>query len=160
MEITSFTDGFQKSVVKLVLKIQNEEAKINLPLSEQLDLNNIKSAYQDSGGGFWIALNEVNEVVGTIGLMNMKNGYGILKKFFVRQDYRKQKLGWKLYRQMLQFAFENNYTTLILDSPSIAAASHRFYEKNGFQRIEKKDLPIKYTYPDRDCLLYIKELSV
>lgn len=34
----------------------------------------------------------------------------------------------------------------------------RRYEKAGFRRISAAQLPIPYTYPDRDSLLYLLEL--
>ena len=48
--------------------------------------------------------------------------------------------------------------TIILDTPSVAHASHRFYEKSGFCRIDKSELPVPYSYPDRKSILYMLEL--
>ena len=39
-------------------------------------------------------------------------------------------------------------------APSVARVSHRFYEKAGFYKIAKNQLPISYIYPDRDSILY------
>lgn len=91
--------------------------------------------------------------------MNKDNGYAILKKFFVRSDYRSQKIGLKLYMKLLNFSIENGYKCIILDTPSVAHTSHIFYEQNGFKQITASDLPICYEYPDRDSILYIKTLS-
>ena len=38
---------------------------------------------------------------------------------------------------------------------TFCSASHRFYEKAGFQRISRENLPIEYSVPDRDSLLYV-----
>lgn len=38
---------------------------------------------------------------------------------------------------------------------TFCSASHRFYEKAGFQRISRESLPIEYSFPDRDSLLYV-----
>lgn len=158
MLITRYEDGYKEQVIKLILEIQNREAGINLPLEEQPDLQDIKASYIADGGYFWTALNEKGEVIGTIGLMRKEAGVGILKKFFVRRDYRSQKVGLQLYLSLLDFCAEHDYKMLLLDTPAVAAASHKFYERNGFVRITKEELPIHYEFPDRNSYLYLKRL--
>lgn len=55
---------------------------------------------------------------------------------------------------MVAFAEESNNWHIILDTPSVAKVSHKFYERAGFRKISKEELPIRYTYPNRDSLLY------
>lgn len=45
----------------------------------------------------------------------------------------------------------------LLDTPAVAVASHRFYERAGFVRITKEQLPFPfpYQYPERDSWLYL-----
>ncbi|MCH3905291.1 MAG: GNAT family N-acetyltransferase [Lactobacillus sp.] len=94
-----------------------------------------------------------------LALMNLGHRYGVLKKFFVDQAFRKQHIGSQLYKTLLNFAQEQDFQGIILDTPSVAEASHRFYERVGFKRIEKKDLPVEYHYPDRDSWLYLLKLA-
>ncbi|MCM1183299.1 MAG: GNAT family N-acetyltransferase [Roseburia sp.] len=156
MRITHYEEPYKEQVIELILNIQNNEAGIGLSLEEQPDLKDIDSFYKKDGGAFLLALNELDEVIGTIALMNKGNGIGILKKFFVRADCRSQKAGLRLYLSLSDFCAENHINTLILDTPAVAKASHKFYEQNGFVRIEKSALPIPYDFPDRNSYLYIK----
>lgn len=39
-----------------------------------------------------------------------------------------------------------------------ACVSHKLYERAGFTRISAEELPVAYTYPDRDSRLYLLEL--
>ena len=55
----------------------------------------------------------------------------------------------------MNFAVQNGVKTVILDTPSVAKRSHAFYEKADFRKVEKNALPIEYTYPDRDSVLYM-----
>lgn len=158
MEIICYKDQYKDEIISLILNIQNREAGIHLPLEEQPDLTDIKTAYIKDGGCFWLALNEQDEIVGTIAVMKKEGGFGILKKFFVRADYRSQKVGFQLYLTLLDFCNQHNITSLLLDTPSVAKASHRFYEKNGFVKIQREDLPIPYDFPDRDSYLYFKQI--
>ena len=155
--IEPYRGKHSEEIISLILHIQNDEAKIGLSLDEQPDLKDIASDYQASGGEFWLAT-DCGRVVGTIGLMLRENNCAILKKFFVDADYRSRKVGLALYRALLSFAQEKRVKHILLDTPSVAAASHRFYERAGFRQITAGDLPVAYTYPDRDSLLYLLDL--
>ncbi len=91
--------------------------------------------------------------------MLKENGCAVLKKFFVEKSYRSQKVGLKLFLELLDFAKKKGIEHIILDTPSVAKASHRFYERSGFKRIEISELSIEYDYPDRDSYLYILDLK-
>ena len=158
-EIVSYEDRYKEQVISLILGIQNEEAGIGLFIEEQPDLLDIQESYEKDGGHFWVSLDENGEVAGTIGLMKRKKGLGILKKFFVRKDCRSRKVGLRLYLTLLDFGKKAGISKLLLDTPSVAKASHRFYEENGFVRITKEELPIPYEFPDRDSYLYLKLLE-
>lgn len=157
MRIEAYSGKYNDQIISLILGIQNEEAKINLSLDEQPDLKNIENSYKNAGGEFWIAL-EDSKVIGTIGLMVKEDNCAVLKKFFVDSNYRSKKVGLKLYMELLQFAQRAGIKHIILDTPSVAHTSHKFYERAGFYRILKSELPISYTYPDRDSVLYQLDL--
>lgn len=154
MTIEAYSGKYDNEIISLILDIQNNEAKINLSIDEQPDLKNIAGYYQTGGGQFWIAV-ENERVVGTIGLMPADNNCGILKKFFVRKEYRSKKLGLALYQKLLEYAETKGIHTLILDTTSVAVQSHKFYEKAGFKRISKNELSTEYSYPDRNSYLYM-----
>lgn len=44
MRIISYREEFEQQVIDLILRIQNEEAKINLPLQQQPDLLDIRDS--------------------------------------------------------------------------------------------------------------------
>lgn len=54
--------------------------------------------------------------------------------------------------------YDDEIISLILDTPSVARVSHKFYEKAGFRKTDKTQLPIEYVYPNRDNLLYMLDL--
>lgn len=157
MKIETYRGKYDDQIISLILSIQNEEAKIGLSLQEQPDLLDIHRSYQQIGGEFWIALSD-GRVIGTIGLMLRENHCAIMKKFFVEKAFRSQKVGLSLYNELLQYAMSKEVRYIILDTPSVAHVSHRFYEKAGFFRISSGELPVPYSYPDRDSILYLLKL--
>jgi len=157
MKIRTYDGTYDDQIISLILGIQNGEAGIGLSLGEQPDLLDIRQSYQTGGGEFWLAL-EGERVIGTIGLMRKSQTCAVLKKFFVQKEFRAKGVGLALYRELLAFARQAGIRQLILDTPSVAEASHRFYERAGFRRIQKEDLPVPYVYPDRESLLYLLKL--
>lgn len=126
MQIETYSGKYDEEIISLILSIQNNEAKIGLSLAEQPDLLNICQYYQQSGGEFWIALCDGN-VIGTIGLMLKEQNCAVMKKFFVKKEYRSQKVGLALYQEVLKYA-------------------------------EAAELPVAYSFPDRDSILYMLDL--
>lgn len=157
MEIIKYQEKYKQQIIDLILHIQNDEAKINLSIEEQPDLLDIPTCYEKDGGGFWIAV-EKDEVLGTFAFMNYGNGNAVLKKFFVRADWRSKKVGFALYQTVIAYLKKHGYKRALLDTPSVATTSHRFYEREGFKKITKEALPFPYEYPDRDSYLYLLNL--
>lgn len=54
MEITTYQEKYKQQIIDLILHIQNDEAKIGLPLEKQPDLLDIPNHYQKSSGEFWL----------------------------------------------------------------------------------------------------------
>lgn len=151
-------EKYDDEIRTLILDIQNNEAKIGLSLQEQPDLLDIRRSYQQDGGQFWIALDD-EQVIGTIGLMIKERHCAALKKFFVKKEFRSRKVGLALYENLLEYAGKQDVRHIILDTPSVARVSHRFYEKAGFRKIVPDELPVAYSYPDRDSFLYMLDLN-
>ena len=157
VRIITYQEKYRQQVIDLILHIQNDEAKINLSLDEQPDLLDIPTCYEKDGGEFWLAV-EDDTVIGTLALMNKGNGNAVLKKGFVRADYRKRGILGKLYATLLTFANEQELTTFVFDTPSVATNCHSFFEKHGYRRIKKEELPFSYEFPDRDSYLYMLQI--
>lgn len=63
-----------------------------------------------------------------------------------------------MYQELLQYAGNAGVHKMILDTPSVAYESHKFYEKAGFRKIDASELPMSYAYPDRNSQLYLLNL--
>jgi N-acetylglutamate synthase-like GNAT family acetyltransferase len=158
--IQIYDNKYKQEVIDLILYVQNIEYEVGISIEDQPDILDIKRNYIDSGGCFWIALNQEGNVIGSIGLQNKTKEVAVLKKFFVYKEYRGREhgVGMKLYNSLLDFAKNQNILTIILDTPSKGNRSHNFYKKVGFMEISKDALPISYEYPDRDSLIFRLDL--
>lgn len=159
MEINEYVQSDKDEIIALVLHCQNDGTRPAVTVEDQPELLHVKEKYMDGGGNFWVA-KENGKVAGTIGLMNEGNGLGILKKFFVYESYRGAPyyLGRRLYAVFLEFAQKHNFKRIVLDTPKNTDRAHKFYEKSGFEKIEKENLPVDYDYPYADCDFFYLDL--
>lgn len=145
ISIQTYSDIYQKQVENLVLGIQNDEFLLGLTAQDQPDLPNIGEFYKN--GRFWVALNESNQVVGTIGLEPLNEKQAVLRKMFLDKSMRGNKdinLAQHLFETLLQYAKEKVYQEIWLDTPPPAHAAHRFYERNGFELMPRESVPTGY----------------
>lgn len=159
LEIKEFEGTDRDDVIELVLHCQNDGTRPLVSVTDQPDLLCIQEKYFTGGGCFWVAKKE-NRLAGSIGLMHCGNGIGLLKKFFVYEEYRGRPnhLGQKLYAKLIEFAQKNGFTEIILDTPKNTDRAHDFYDKAGFVKIEKEELPVEYDYPYKDSDFFLLKL--
>lgn len=159
VKIFEYETLYQEDIIKMILKIQREEYNIPITINEQQDLKDIENFYQRDGE-FWIAVYE-DEVVGTIAIKNIDNGNAVLRKMFVRKEYRgkDKEVSSKLLSKLLDWARQNQLCKIFLGTTTQFLAAHRFYEKNGFVEISKKELPDDFPVMEVDKKFYCYDLQ-
>lgn len=152
--VQKFEKRWQAQAADLVLGIQNGEFNLGVTLAMQVDLHDTEKFYES--GGFWVVIKN-EKVVGTIGLQKLDENIGILRKMFVDKDYRGRELGiaQKLFEVLLIQAKNLKIKQLFLDTPLIAYAAHRFYERNGFVETTRDKLPTSYKFVEMPLKFYV-----
>lgn len=160
IQIRTYTDADRDSIIDLVLHCQNDGTRPPVTVKDQPELLDIKEKYINQGGCFWVAEDD-GRLAGTIGLMNCNSGIAVLKKFFVYEPYRSapHHLGRRLYAVLMDFACGHGIRQLILDTPKNTDRAHDFYEKAGFRKIEKGQLPVAFDYPYDDCDFFCLDID-
>lgn len=155
LQIQEYADQYRDQIIDLILDIQNNEFNINLTLDDQPDLLTIRAFYQKGLGNFWIALME-KKVVGTISLLDIANSQTALRKLFVHKSYRgkKHKTASLLLSSAIEWAATKEIREIFLGTTSKYHAAHKFYEKNEFEEIEKRDLPANFPIMEVDTKFY------
>jgi len=154
-EIVEYAGGRDPEVAALILGVQRDDVGLYVPIEEQPELLDIAGAYRD--GAFWVAV-AGGDIVGTIGMMRYGDS-GVLKKLFVRADYRgPDGAAHALYDVALIWAEAQGLAAIFLDTPSVATRSHAFYRRRGFHVASRAELPPTYDFPDRDSLIFRLDL--
>ena len=155
MQISTYERKYQASIIELILQIQREEFGLPITLDAQPDLLDIPTVYQKGNGNFWVALNS-GQVIGTIAVIDIGNHQLALRKMFVAVPYRGKTsgVGKQLLNALCNWATERKVCEIYLGTIEAFKAAHRFYEKHGFRRIDKFDLPAEFPIMKGDTLFY------
>ncbi len=159
ISIAPFSQRYAQGVVEVILTIQRVEFAIPITLEAQPDLQRISRFYQRGNGNFWVALDE-QEVVGTLGLLDISNRQTALRKMFVKASHRGHERGVakQLLDTLMAWCQTRNVLDIYLGTMDIFFAAHRFYEKNGFQVIERAALPASFPVMAVDNRFYYRTL--
>ena len=99
----------------------------------------------DPGGHIFMALLD-DEPVGTVALIKRSEGVYELSKMGVTSKYQGFRIGQKLMYHAINFAGEQNYTRLYLDSNTVLEPAIRLYRKVGF-----REIPVPGDSPYERC---------
>ncbi len=156
ISVQIYSPEHEQGVVHLILPIQQTEFGVPIKLEDQPDLLDIPGFYQKGNGNFWIALHD-DEVIGTIGLLDIGNRQGALRKMFVHAAFRGKEHGVarQLLHALLDWSRRYAMHDIFLGTTAKYLAAHRFYEKNGFTDIPKESLPPAFPVMSVDTKFYM-----
>jgi GNAT superfamily N-acetyltransferase len=140
VHLEEFSADYAAPVVELVHGILREEFGFAADVSQQPDLLDIPRHYGAEASKFWLAL-DGTRLVGTTGFVDLGSKQGLLRKMFVRGDYRGTGVASLLLDNAVQWAREHRFLTMYLGTNSNFHAARRFYEKHGFVQLAPESLP-------------------
>jgi len=160
LEIKTINNTYSKSAIDLILNIQQKEFNVPITIEDQPDLMQIEEFYISGGGNFWGAFIN-DELVGTIALVKFDQNAAAIRKMFVKKEFRgkEHSIAQKLLEILIAYCHETGIEEVYLGTVSILKAALRFYERNHFEIIEKKQLPAKFPLMSADnvfCFLDLK----
>lgn len=154
VRIESFHPGDVDAVVAHILSIQHEHG-VSITAEDQPDLRRIPEIYQQGAGDFWVAWDR-DRMVGTIALVDTGDGATALRKMMVAPSHRgaPHRLGQRLLEHLLSHARNRGVRDIYLGTVDRLRAAIRFYERNGFQRVEPESLPPSWPRMKVDTHFY------
>lgn len=153
--IRSFSPQDAQAVIDLVLPIQQIEFGVPVKAADQPDLLDIPEYYFKGNGHFWVAYWN-DQLVGSMGLLDYGGGGFALRKMFVAKAFRgaEYTVAAQLWSTGLQWAGQHQGREIVLGTVDQLKAAHRFYEKQGFEMIEKAALPPDFPRMEVDTIFY------
>jgi len=160
IRVVPFEAKHAPGVVAVILPIQQAEFGLPITLEAQPDLEDVESFYRRGCGNFWVAL-DGDEIVGTIGMLDVGAARVALRKMFVKASHRgaERAVARRLLQTVLEWARANDVAEIFLGTTAKFLAAHRFYEKHGFTEITRGELPASFPVMSVDTKFYRMNVS-
>lgn len=152
MQVIKYQKRHEGDVNSLKAEISKEFDK-PISLSNSLTKKKIVDEY-------WMA--EKNDlVIGTIGIIKLRNKNAILKSMFVKKEYRGDKNGVSklLLKTAINWSKKEKIDNIFLGTMMQFKAAQKFYEKYNFYKINRIDLPTDFVHNPIDNVFYKLELN-
>lgn len=146
-------------IAEFVESIQVRE--FGLPIKKDTNdcILNADSTYiHNNESFFWYAHDPEGSIIGSIGLKPFDINMMELKKLFIHADHRGSGLADLIHSTALGAAKDHGIESIYLGTVEELKSAHRFYDKNGYQRISKADLPSKFKVGYFDNVFYSKNI--
>ena len=95
------------------------------------ELESLPEKYALPNGFILLAWDEL-DCVGCVGLRPLNDTVSEMKRLYIKPAYRGTGLGRLLAEKVLKFAFESNYTKIMLDTLSSMESAQGLYRSLGF----------------------------
>lgn len=160
MQIRHYELADADAVRDLVLSIQQEEFGMDITSDDQPDLVDIPAFYQGGAGIFWVAI-EDGELVGTIGLLDIGNAQGTLRKMFVKAAFRggERQVAARLLDVLVEWARSRGLGEIYLGTTAWFHAAQRFYLRQGFVEIPQDALPAAFPVMKVDSRFFRLDIA-
>lgn len=155
-----YENKYYNQVNNLIKNIMTNELKISINdlIKSTKDLENIYKYYIENGGNFWVAVDdEIDAIVGTVGILKLDKTSAEFKRFYVLKEYRNRSIGYELYRIAESYAKNKNLKNLYLASGKNLEKAHRIYNKNGWELVDKNTCEVKIFVRD-EAKLFKKKI--
>lgn len=136
-KIKKFENRYNEEVNNFIISVFVDEFGFEERRKELEEQDNYE--YIQNGGGLWIALDDEDNIIGTIGLKKHNDNDVELKKLYVRKDYRGKGVSKELYNIMLEESKKDNFNRIFLGTYDKLETAINFYLKRGFTQMEELD---------------------
>ena len=139
MKIIPFEESYRDDLIFMILQAKDSLGR-KPGLNE--DLLDIKSNYFDKGGKFWIAIDENDRVIGSIGYVRVDGANeAFIHRLFVKSAKKRKGIGTTLL-MVVEECMKNNkilVSKVHLGSPKADwYESYSFYLKHGYEEYEER----------------------
>lgn len=132
MKIIRFEEKYRDDLIFMILEAKNALGRVP-GLNE--DLLDIKSNYFDKGDMFWIAVDEDNRVIGSVGFhADINTSRAVLHRLFVKFNVKRQGIGSVLLSTAESHLKSQGIKSVYvhLGSGDEWFESRHFYRKHGY----------------------------
>lgn len=152
LQISPFQKRHEEGIRALIKEISDE-------FTESISSSN-SSSKKKIMDKYWVVEDD-GLVIGTIGVIKLKDKNAILKSMFVKKEYRGKKYGVSrlLLQKTIDWSKEEQIKNILLGTMTQFKAAQKFYKKNNFFIIDRTQLPLDFIHNPIDDIFYKLNLS-
>lgn len=120
-------------------------------------LGELSKVYEKKGYQYWVAVDETGKILGGAGIGKLEGTQGVceLQKMYCLPEARGTGISHQLMKLALEFATQH-YEKCYIETLSNMISANKFYQKYGFQKLEKPYIQTEHFACD---VWYIKDLK-
>jgi GNAT superfamily N-acetyltransferase len=141
IKIRKISQQDNNAVKNLISSIMRDEFVESASSYATDDLDNACEHYGGKHEVFYLAEKD-GQIVGTVGIKNDGAHCALLRRLFLKKEFRGKGYGSKLVQQALDFCKNSGYKKVIFRGTSAMAAACKTCLKNGFSEKEVLVLPL------------------
>ena len=143
-KIIEYKNEYKYDIRELISSIYRDEFEITVGEDEILNEDLYK--YIKEGGIFLLAVDEDNNLLGTIGGRIVNDETLEVKRMYVKKEYRGYGIAQELLNNLESFAAENGFRYLVLGTYERMERAIGFYQKNLFvlEDMETEDVEERF----------------
>ena len=135
MKLIRYDEKYRDDLIFMVLEAKNALGRVPTLNPDMLDID---SFYFSKGDMFWLAVDENDRVIGSVGCNLLPDGEAQLHRLYVKYNLKRQGIGSALLETAENFARENGRSVmkLHLGEKNTYFESRQFYPKHGYYEYE------------------------
>ena len=114
---------------------------------ELSDIDEYETHYLEKQGIFLVATDR-DQVIGSGAIQKISEGVCELRRLWLLKEYQGKGLGYRIFQELIEYARENEYKRMWLETDYEQKRAIGFYERIGFYRIP--------NYNDRNSDVYME----
>ncbi len=122
------------------------EVGIDAPARAIADLDDIDGVYMVDGGAFWVLESADGTITGYGGVLRIDDTTARLRRFRVRQEWRRRGLATLLLMEAERFCAERGFRRIVLGTTSLQQAAQQLYKRHSY--VVQEQSPLSDRYPD------------
>ena len=139
MKIIAYEDKYRDDLIFMILEAKNALGRVPGLNSDLLD---IKKNYMENGDMFWLALDENDRVIGSVGSRSINGTDEVwLHRLFVKYNHKHEGIGTQLLQTAEAYIKQRGKKTIKIHlgtSREQWFESYAFYPKYGYQEYGKQ----------------------
>jgi len=139
MEIRKIRKEDYSQVQELITSIMKNEFSEDLSAYPLQDIDDISASYGNLGEAFFVAADN-GMIMGTVGIKREDERTALLRRIFVKPEFRGQKLGSELLDRAVEFCREVGYQEMVFKTTSRMQSAIKLCQNKDFVERAKIEL--------------------